>query len=244
LPVVAAALSGLASISFALMLLGVAGAAYSFWSLLRLRRDHLVVEAAERLATVNLSHVVRRYVPRRLRSHRRSEELLLARQIIDARRPGWKRWAIVSAVLVVCSASATTFFIHRNLRATTVIRADAQALPSGDALVAIQGVWGWRADFLQSCTENPQAISVSPDRRKLSVHYAKPISSALPPQQDFDFDIVSTQPDMLVLSGPVSATRPNLHSASVSIKFLDADTYIATNSDRPSQTTGTIERCK
>lgn len=244
MPVVAAALGGLASVSFGLMLLGVAGAAFSIWSLLRLRRDFLVVEAAERLATVNPTQVVRRYVPRRLRSHRRSEELLLARQIIDARRPRWKRWAIVSAVLVVCSAGATTFLIRRNLHATTAIRADVQALPSGDALAAIQGVWGWRADYLQSCTRNPQVISVSPDRRKLSVHYAKPLSSATPPRQDFDFDIVSIQPDTLVLSGPVSASRPNPRPASVSIKFLGADTYIATSSDRPYQTTGTIERCK
>ncbi|HEY2618492.1 MAG TPA: hypothetical protein VGI78_14225 [Acetobacteraceae bacterium] len=239
MPVVAAALSGLAGVSFALLLLGVAGAAFSVWSLSRLRRDHLVVEAAETLATVNLSHVVRRYVPRRLRSHRRSEELLLARQIIDARLPRWKRWAIVSAVLMVCSAGAAAFFVHRNLHAASVVQVAAKALPSGDALAAIRGVWGWRSDFLRSCTENPQVISVSPDRATLSVHYAKPISPAAT-APIFDYDVVSTQPDVLVLKGPMSTARP----PSVTIKFLDADTYIATSSSQPFQTTGAIERCR
>jgi hypothetical protein len=226
--------------SFALMLLGVAGTAFSIWSLSRLRRDYLVVEAAETLATVNLSHVVRRYVPRRLRSHRRSEELLLAKQIIDSKRPRWKRWAIVSAVLVICSASASAFFVRRNLHGANQAPVVAKVLPSGDALAAIQGVWGWRSDFSRSCTENPQVISVSPDRATLSVHYTKPLSSAAPSLRDFNYDVVSTQPDVLVLKGPTSTARP----PSVSIKFLDADTYIATSSSQPLQTTGAIERCK
>ncbi len=244
MPVVAAALTGLAAVSFGLLLLGVAGAAFSVWSLLRLRRDYLAAEAAERLEAVNLSYVVRRYVPRRLRSHRRAEELALAKQFIDARRPGWKRWAIASAALVACSASATAFLGYRNMHAKSEIRAEVKTLPSGDALATIQGVWGWRADFLQSCTENPQVISVSSDHKKLSLHYAKPLVSASPPLKDFDYAVVSVQPDTIVLSGPLSAARSNLRPASITIKFLDANTYTATASDRPLQTTGVIERCK
>ncbi len=244
MPVVVAALSGFAGVSFALMLLGVAGAAFSVWSLSRLRRHHLLVEAAERREAVNLSHIVRRYVPRRLRSHRRAEELLLAKQHIAARRPGWRRWAIGSAALTVCFAGATAFLVQRNLRAMTVAPAVARAPPSGDALAAIQGTWGWRADFLQSCKQNPQVILVSSDRRKLVLHYTKPAASPSPLITDFNYDVVSTQPDMLVLSGPIFAARPNPHPASISIRFLDPDTYIATSSDRPFQTTGAIERCK
>ena len=163
---------------------------------------------------------------------------------IDARRPGWKRWAIASTALMACSASAMAFFVYRNLHATTAVRAEVKTLPSGDALATIQGVWGWRADFLQSCTENPQVISVSSDRKKLSLHYAKPLVSASPPLKDFDYAVVSVQPDIIVLSGPISAVRPNLRPASITIKFLDANTYTATASDRPFQTTGVIERCK
>ena len=150
---------------------------------------------------------------------------------------------MISAGLLVGSAGATAFFVHRNLQATTVTRVAARALPGGDALATIQGVWGWRADFLQSCGQNPQTISVSPDRRKLSMHYAKPVPAGAKTLQDVDFDVVSAQPDTLVLA-PVSATGPIPHPVSISIKFLDANTYIANNSDRPLQTTGVIERCK
>ena len=59
--------------------------------------------------------------------------------------------------------------------------------------------------------------------------------------RDFDYDVVSTQPDVLVLKAPIVHRDAQ---PSVSIKFLDADTYIATSSSQPFQTTGAIERCK
>lgn len=234
--VVAAALSVPAGVSFGLLLLGAAGAAYSLWSLSRLRQHYRLVEAAERQPAVSLNYVVRRYVPRTLRSHQRAEEILLAKQIIDARRTKWKRWAMASALLVACSVGTTIFLVHRNLPAVTAAPAAAKVLPS-DPLTAIAGVWGWRADSSRSCTENPQVISVSSDRKRVSTHYAKPIQIGT----HWDYDVSMQQPGMLVLSLPVgSSPRP----ISISIKFLDADTFIATSSERPLETTGAIERCK
>jgi hypothetical protein len=244
LPAVTVALDGLAGVSFGLLLLAIAGAVFSIWSLAQLRHHYRAVEAAERLPSVNLSPVVRRYVPRALRSHRRAEEALLAKQFISARRPRWQRSAMISAGLMVCAAAATAFFAHRNLQATAVPRAAATALPGGDALTTIQGTWGWRADFMQSCAQNPQVISVSADRKRLSMHYAKPIPAGTRVLQDVDFAVVSVQSDTLVLSPPVAATGPIPHPVSISIKFLDANAYIASSSDRPLQTTGVIERCR
>jgi hypothetical protein len=243
LPAVTVALDGLAGVSFGLLLLAIAGAVFSIWSLAQLRHHYRAVEAAERLPSVNLSPVVRRYVPRALRSHRRAEEALLAKQFISARRPRWRRSAMVSAGLMVCCAAATVFFVHRNLQATAATRAAAPAL-RGDALTTIQGTWGWRADFMQSCAQNPQVISVSADGKKLSMHYAKPIPAGTRTLQDVDFVVVSVQPDTLVLSPPAAATGPIPHPVSITIKFLDANTYIASSSDRPLQTTGVIERCR
>jgi hypothetical protein len=236
LPDLPAALGGLAGVSFSLMLVGLAGAAVSLWSLLRLRQHYRVAEAAERLEPVRFNYVVRRYVPRAQRSHQRAEEILLAKQGIAARMPGWKRWALMSAVVAVAFAGVTAFLGYRNLRALPAPRIAARPQPKIEALTAIQGVWGWRADFQQSCAQNPQSISLSADRRKLSVHYAKPLATG----SEFDFNIVSAQPDGLVLSGPISSARP----ASVTIRFLDADTYVATNSERPLGSTGVIERCR
>ena len=237
---VATALSGLAGVSFGLMLVGVAGVVFCTWSLSRLRQDCRAIEAAERMEGVSLRHVIRRYVPRALRSHRRAEEILLAKQIISARQPWRRRWAIASAVLVTCSAAATAIFAHRNLQATAMIRVAGTPILGGDALTRIQGVWGWRADFMRSCSENPQSISVSSDRKRLSVHYMKPIFGKSELLRDFEFDVVSVQPDTIVLSVP----RRGAYSISTFIKFLTADTYVANNSDHPLQTTGVIERCR
>jgi hypothetical protein len=236
MPVTAAALSGLAGVSFGLMLLGVAGVAFCIWSLSRLRQDCRVIEAAERMEGVNLRHVIRRYVPRALRSHHRADEILLAKQIIEARQPWWKRWAIASAVLVICSAATTALVAHRNLQATTMIRVAGTPVHVGDVLTLIQGVWGWRSDSLRSCSENPQSISVSLDHKRLSVHYMKPIAG----NSALDFDIVSVRPDTIVLSAPRLGVGP----ISIFIKFLTADTYMANNSAQPLQTTGVIERCR
>lgn len=244
MPAVSAALDGLAAVSFGLTLLAIAGAVFSIWSLAQLRQHYRAVEAAEKLPSVNLSPVVRRYVPRALRSHRRAEEALLCKQFISARRPRWQRSTMIFAGLMVCCAAATAFFAHRNLEAKAVPRAAVAALSGGDALATIQGTWGWRADFMQSCAQNPQVISVSADRKRLSMHYTKPIPSGTRALQDVDFAVVSVQSDALVLSPPAAATGPVPHPVSISIKFLDANTYIATNSDRPLQSTGVIERCR
>ena len=238
--VIDAVLSGLAGMSFALLLLGVAGALFSVGSLIRLRQHYRVVEAAERMEGVSLNYVVRRYVPRKLRTHRRVEEMQLAKQFIDARRPGWKLWAMASAALVVCSGIATVFFAHLNLRAAPATEVAARSSMRGDALTMIRGVWGWRADFAQSCAENPQSISVSPDHKKLLVHYAKPLATG----SDFNFDIVSTQSDTIVLEAADPAGVPRAHPVQVSIKFLNENEYVANNNGRQMVTTGVIERCR
>jgi len=230
MPIAAAALHGLAWVSFGIVLVGVAGLVFCLWSLSRLRQDRRVIEAGEKMEAINPRRIIRRYVPRPLLSHRRAEEILLAKQAIDARQPWQRRWAIASAVLVICSAAATALFAQRNLQA---IRIAGASVSVGDALTRIQGIWGWRADSSRSCSENSQTISVSSDRKKLSIRYARSPRAT-------DFDVVSVEPDAIVLSGP----GPGAHPISVFIKFLTADTYIANNSYQPLQTTGVIERCR
>ncbi len=73
------------------------------------------------------------------------------------------------------------------------------------------------------------------------MHYAKPILIGTEPMRDFKYGVVSTQPGMLLLSVPVN---PALRPISISIRFLNADTFIATSSNQPLQTTGAIERCR
>jgi hypothetical protein len=154
--IAAAALHGPAWVSFGFMLLGAVGFIFCLWSLSRLRQDRRIIEAAEKMEAISPRRVIRRYVPRALRSHHRAEEMALAKQTIHTPRSWRRRWAVASAVLVIGSAAATALFAHRNLQAIGVAGAPVLA---GDALTMIQGVWGWWADFLRSCSENPHPSS-------------------------------------------------------------------------------------
>lgn len=225
------------------MLLAAAALVHCVQMLMRLRQHYRVVEAAERLEVVNLSHVVRLYVPREHQTNRGAEEMVLAKQGIEARRLPWRRRAFASAALTLAFAGLTTFLAHRPPPTTPVVPTMAKARPSVDALAAIEGVWGWRANATQSCDENPQAISVSADHTKLSVRYSKPLGGPGAPTK-FDYDVVSKEPNMLVLAGPLSPDHPNARVPQVTIRFLDTNTYTANVSNRPFQSTGAVERCQ
>ena len=161
--------------AIALTLWAIAVAAIAMAKSWRLRTDQRVIEAAERFEPVDLTSVVKRYVPPRQQTQRAAEEIAIARQVIDSRRPRWRRAGIVSGVVVLCGASVAAFSIRQDLQAgSTLPAAAAKPVVSLDALKDIQGVWGWRADSRQSCEENPQTISVASDGKKVSIQYAKP----------------------------------------------------------------------
>jgi hypothetical protein len=171
---------------------------------------------------------------------------------------------VLSGVIMLCGATAAYVAVRRNQTAVAVARSVARpalnlekpapnpekpaqpaqnlAKPavSLDVLKTVQGVWGWRADALESCQENPQTISVTPDRKKLSVRYAKPYQNGVASITNLDFDIESAKPDVLVLSLPNASTATRLV---VTLQFLNADTFSLTRSDEPMKSSGTIVRC-
>ncbi len=67
-------------------------------------------------------------------------------------------------------------------------RARSAREPTFDVLKAVQGAWGWRADARQSCQDNPQTISLSPDGKILSVDYAKSYWD----RRHFEYAVVSS----------------------------------------------------
>lgn len=210
----------------------------------RLRRDYRVIEAAERFEAVDLTTVVKRYVPSELQTQKAAEEMAIAKQVIGSRWPRWNRIAVVSGIIVVCSAIAASYTVHRNLQAIALARSAAKPALNLDVLKVIQGVWGWRADFEQSCENNPQTISVTSDQKKLTVHYAKPYKGPSGIHTELNFDVVSTKPDMLVLSDPASVGPDKARPTEVYIKFIEANSFSLSRSDEPLGSSGTIARCQ
>lgn len=254
----------MAGVAFALTLAGLAGTLLAVALLWRLRQDFRELAAADRFEAAHVSRVAQRYVPLELRTRIVGEEIALARQFMGAMWPRWRRIAVLSGVIMLCGATAAYVAVRRNQTAVAVARSvarpalnlekpapnpekPAQPAPNLakpavtlDVLKTVQGVWGWRADALELCQENPQTISVTPDRKKLSVRYAKPYQNGVASITNLDFDIESAKPDVLVLSLPNASTATRLV---VTLQFLNADTFSLTRSDEPMKTSGTIVRC-
>jgi hypothetical protein len=131
----------------------------------------------------------------------------------------------------------TTYSTQRHLKLAAVLRSQRSAL-NLDVLRLVQGVWGWTADSLESCAENPQVVSVSPDRRKLTVRYAKPFRSGGESVTDLNYDVVAATGDSIVLSG-ISSGPPS----HVYVRFLGPDSFSLSRSDQPLGSSGTIIRC-
>jgi hypothetical protein len=229
--------------AFVLTLSALAATVLAVVTLWRLRHDSRVIEAAERFEPVDLTTVVKRYVPSQDQTFRSAEEMAIARQVIDARRPRWRRRAIGFGIALVCCVAAASYSAQRQLQTMAAARLATKPAVNLDVLKDIQGVWGWRADFLESCPENPQTITVAPDRKTLSLRYAKPYQQGEKTITNLDFDVVSTKPDRLVLSLSDASRATNLPATQVVIQFIDANTFSMSRDESPLASSGTIVRC-
>jgi hypothetical protein len=235
--------SGLAVVALVLTLASFAATVLAVVTLWRLRRDSRVIEAAERFELVDLTTVVKRYVPSEDQTFRSAEEMAIARQVISARRPHWRRLAVVFGIALACCVAMASYSGQRQLQMMAAARLVAKPLVNLDVLKDVQGVWGWRADFLESCPENPQTITVAPDRKTLSLRYAKPYRQGEKTITNLDFNVLSAKPDRLVLSLSDASRATNLPPTQVVIQFIDANTFSISRDESPLASSGTIVRC-
>jgi hypothetical protein len=226
----------LTGMAIAATLWGIAGASFGVAMSRRLHADRRVIEAAERFEAVNLTTVIKRYVPPEQQSQKVAEEMAIARRVIEFRQPRWRRAAVLSAVLMLCGAGATAFALQRDLAVPRTAKVAAKPAQSLDAIKAISGVWGWRADALQSCEANPQTIALSRDAKALSIRYAKPLQMASGAVTELNYEVVSVEPNMLVLAKPGSARR-------IFFRFIDDNAFAISWSNDPNEASGTIARC-
>jgi hypothetical protein len=240
LSMISAALSGLAGGASVATLLALVGTLLSIASLWRLRTHYILTEAAERSEMVGLSAIVQKYVPGEQQSHKTSEEIAIVKQVISLRWTRWKWAAIVLGALMLFSAATTAYLTRRNLESVAKADPAVHAQPNLDAARTLQGVWGWRADYQQSCSQNPQTMSVSPDGKSVSLDYAKPHRS----QQHFEYAVVSLRPNVIELRALNAPAVANPRQAVLTITFQDANTFLLTNSAQPLAAYGVIERCR
>ena len=237
----------LAQAAVALTLAAFAGIVLAFWSLWRMRRDWRVMEAAERFEPVDLTSVVKRYLLPEQQTQRFAEEITVAKQILAGRRPRWRRIAVVCGVLLACGGGAAAYATQRHMQVMALAQPNAKPKLNLDVLKNIEGVWGWRADFLQSCEENPQTITVTPDRSRVSIRYAKPYRSGVYRIVAMEYGVVSTGADTLVLLGPVASTPDKPAAVTVYVQFLDANSFSLNRREllglSSGGSSGTIERC-
>jgi hypothetical protein len=117
------------------------------------------------------------------------------------------------------------------------------ALAAIDAFKNIQGVWGWRADFLQSCSENPQTIQVAPDGKTLTMRYAKPFKEGSDVINDMTFDVISANRSKLVLLRTDPPAFVGGKPIPVDVLFIDENTMSWSPSNSAMAWSGAIERC-
>ena len=221
-----------ASAALVVAFLGAFGLLLGLIALARMRRDLKAVQAAERFESVDLNSLVQKYLPAGQQSQKASQEIPLIKQAIAMRRPRSRRMVIVSGVLLLCAAVPVAHYL-RHLDIVAALRGQR---PVGreyvDALSAIQGVWGWNADFEQSCQRNPQTVTVSPDHKTVSIDYAKPRE----PSAHLVFAVVSTAPNVIVM-------KYLNNSYMVNVRFLNPNAYVMSFDQLPLASTGSIVRC-
>jgi hypothetical protein len=231
----------LLSVASVLTLAAGVGTTLAVASIWQLRRDARTIAAAENFEAVDLTTVVKRYVPAEQQTNLAPEEIALAKQAVVARRPRLKWRAVISGVVLVGGAAVTALSTHRYLEATAHLAIKPRL--DLDVLRVIQGVWGFRSDYLQSCSENPQTIQVAPDRKTLTLRYAKPYELKSGTLTELNFDVVSVKPNMIGLLWTDPPASVVDKPTPFDVAFIDENTMSWSPSKVGTASSGAIERC-
>lgn len=239
------ALHGLAGATTGLTLLALCITVFGTIAVWQLRRDRLTLQAAKRLEAVDITSVVKRHVPSHLQSQKPTEELPIVWQSIARKSPRWITVVAVSGVVTLGAGIASSVLINRNMRLIAAAQLAKQAPKPVDALKAIAGVWGWKHDFLLSCSQNAHTIALIEGNKGLSVRYAKPLWDGSKQVSELGYTIIDVQPNELVLGPTQYPQGDGLHQPlRWSFIFSDENTYrIARSSWVNTATTGDIVRC-
>jgi hypothetical protein len=237
------ALRGLAGATTALALLAFGVTVFGIYVLWRLRRDRLTLQAAERSEAVDMTTVVKRHVPSELQSNRAGEEFILVRESIAQKLPRWIKVVILSSVVMLTTGPASWILINRNWQHIMAAQLAKQTPKPVDALKAIAGVWGFKYEFLSSCSQNAHTIAVTDGNKGLSVRFVKPLSDGAQEVSLLEYTIVGVEPNKLVLESAQYPKQSDSLPTRWYFVFSNPDTYRIKRSDEL-RTTGDIVRCR
>ena len=241
--IVAAVLGGLA-------LLAAIVVAIWLYLTIRLNRHAGVIADAEQLKSVDLSAVITAHVPLDQRTNDPDEEIALAKREIARKQRSTRTTLIASACMLVLLLGANgvlhVWFAPARARLTRQTSVGVAPAPV-DPMLALPGTWGWKFNALLSCKENPHTITLSSDRKRVSIRFKTPLPSRNngPPIDGYDYTVVRSEPSELVLRLDDAAERKDAMGRPLewSIHFEDKNTYFLKRSDVATQDTGSIVRC-
>ena len=202
--------------------------------LYRLRRDRQWAEAAERHVRVDLQYLMKKHVPLDRMTGMPTTELPIVKQNITRLLRLWKRIIAASTALCIVSVILVTVGIRHELSSVPIEAAPKRAA-SVNPLVDIVGTWGTPYDFAYSCSQNPFALRLLDEGRRIVGTFDKSPGAAIP--QSFEWLVVGTQKNEIILS------VPNAPRAELKLILDDKNTYHVTRSDRPMAFFDITARC-
>ena len=202
--------------------------------LYRLRRDRQWAEAAERHVRVDLQYLMKKHVPLDRMTGMPTTELPIVKQNITRLLRLWKRIIAASTALCIVSVILVTVGIRHELSSVPIEAAPKRAA-SVNPLVDIVGTWGTPYDFAYSCSQNPFALRLLDEGRRIVGTFDKPPGAAIP--QSFEFLVAGTQKNEILLS------VPNEPRTGLKLILDNKDTYHMTRSDQPMAIFDIVARC-
>lgn len=224
----------------------VAVAAWGF-KLLRLRQHRKILRDAEELKSVDLSSVITAHIPTGQRTQDPHQEMAVVKDIIAGKQTRDVRALLVSscALVLTIGGAVAVEFLETGPAPGTRGSSVGIVPPTIDALASVPGKWGWKFNALMSCTGNPHTISVSEDRRRLSLRFEKPLTIRGVSVPGYDYDIVGSRPSELILR-PVGA-EPEQDDAGRPVEWImhfdNQGTYVMKRSVPGIPPSGEIGRC-
>ena len=240
----AAAFIGWPGLSGAFLLFAIVLLVLSARRLLALRAQRRILEA-QQLTPGNLTTIVARHLPPRLRTNVASEEIPLVKRAIQEKYVFWRKAIISSAAATMLLAPAVGILAWHAIREAEARKALAELPPAVDVLAVVRGTWGWKYSALESCEKNPHTITLIDGQKSIAIRFKEPFWNGARSISGYAGEVTGTGRNELLLS--LASIRADTgkpeDTEKLSFVFKDPNTYAVKRGNTPRGVTGDIVRC-